>query len=737
MIVEPVGSTWQTDENSRASATVKLPDGSKFREFVTIVQDDVASLAFYSPAKPPVQTGGGTTPTGNTLQIDGAAANGSVNWVLNGTTLSNNSTIKIQPGDTITFAVQSGTHGITFLNKADAEKVFDFSTPGQPFVAQPTIGPNAWGTAGNPAGTTLATLKVRSDIPASLTSLNFECTVHKQNMAGVFQIGEAEQALQIDGAAANGQLNWVLNGTALPNNSKITIKPGDKITFAVQSGTHGITFLNKADAMKVFDFSTPGQPFKDQPSIGPNAWGTDGNPAGTTLATLFVKSNLPAGLTSVNFECTVHKQNMAGVFQLDDGGATLQIDGAVVSGQVKWELNGTPLDNNSTIPIKPGDTIVFGVKSGTHGITFLDKAQSEAVFNFGSSASNFKPQPSIGPNAWGTDGAGPGTTLATLKVRGDIPPSLISLNFECTVHKQNMAGVFQISGSGPVNPGTTTPVPSNWTQALNYRTEPLGYRFAKNDWLASSNSNAPLGISRALSNTLVLADPQTPVFAASAGMPIRMRLLHPAGLNEQVYTLHGHVWQEEPYKNNSTVIGDNPKSQNFGARDSFGPNVSWDLVAKKAGGEKGVPGDYLYRTFIGTDFMFGLWGVLRVGEPGKDIVTMTSFGPLAGKVVITGVNTVNPDNGQMAEEVTIHSGTGPDGPVLGTAKVDRMTGMWSFTGTNIAAPITAVSSQGGSVVATAFIQRIFDLNPAPAVVPVLPSDEIFRFKPKPRVIREQ
>ena len=41
LIVEPKGSTWIEDPSSRASATVTKTDGSKFRDFVTVLQTDV------------------------------------------------------------------------------------------------------------------------------------------------------------------------------------------------------------------------------------------------------------------------------------------------------------------------------------------------------------------------------------------------------------------------------------------------------------------------------------------------------------------------------------------------------------------------------------------------------------------------------------------------------------------------------------------------------------------------
>ena len=41
MIIEPLGSTWVEDSDSRASATVTLADDTQFREHVLIFQDDL------------------------------------------------------------------------------------------------------------------------------------------------------------------------------------------------------------------------------------------------------------------------------------------------------------------------------------------------------------------------------------------------------------------------------------------------------------------------------------------------------------------------------------------------------------------------------------------------------------------------------------------------------------------------------------------------------------------------
>jgi plastocyanin len=208
-------------------------------------------------------------------------------------------------------------------------------------------------------------------------------------------------------------------------------------------------------------------------------------------------------------------------------------------------------------------------------------------------------------------------------------------------------------------------------------------------------------------------------------------MIHPAGVAEQVFTLHGHVWQEEPYISGSTEIGHNPLSQSEGSRDGFGPNISFDAVIEKAGGAAGVTGDYLYRTFIGNLFSLGIWGVFRVGEPERDICTITRFSPTGGKVWIAGVNTVNPSNGHMAKTVTIINTTGGITKVLGEVGVDPMTGVWPFTDGKFApfgAPsgvksIRVRSEQKGEVTASNYITNVAEVGGVAQKTGDRPSDE--------------
>jgi hypothetical protein len=155
-------------------------------------------------------------------------------------------------------------------------------------------------------------------------------------------------------------------------------------------------------------------------------------------------------------------------------------------------------------------------------------------------------------------------------------------------------------------------------KALNYRTDPLWKRMQippgtpfeetrdRNDWW-NVVSNTKVGT--------LLTDPQTPVFQAIAGQSIRFRILEPGGhARNHVFALHGHVWDKEPYIQNSTKIGRNGFSFWSGAQFGHGPSNHFDaLIRHGAGGKFSVIGDFLFRDQVSMLFDGGLWGILRVG----------------------------------------------------------------------------------------------------------------------------
>ena len=152
-------------------------------------------------------------------------------------------------------------------------------------------------------------------------------------------------------------------------------------------------------------------------------------------------------------------------------------------------------------------------------------------------------------------------------------------------------------------------------KAINYRTEPLWKRMQHAPDTPFPDTDDFTDWYNVVANTKVGGvDPQTPVFTAEAGQPVRFRLLQAGGHSRNiVFALHGHVWDKEPYIQNSTRLGRNGFSFWEGARMGHGPSNHFDvLVRNGAGGAHLITGDYLFRDQVGIGFDNGLWGILRV-----------------------------------------------------------------------------------------------------------------------------
>lgn len=152
--------------------------------------------------------------------------------------------------------------------------------------------------------------------------------------------------------------------------------------------------------------------------------------------------------------------------------------------------------------------------------------------------------------------------------------------------------------------------------AFNYRTEPMWFRmgFAPDTPLTGPTGTRTFDFTDVLSNSQVGGDPVTPIFTASSGTPIRFRILHPGGSQRNnVFQVHGHIWEEEPFINSSTALGNNPFSEWFGSQMGIGPTSHFNfLLMNGAGGKYGTRGDYLYRDQPSLEFDKGLWGIFRV-----------------------------------------------------------------------------------------------------------------------------
>jgi hypothetical protein len=150
-------------------------------------------------------------------------------------------------------------------------------------------------------------------------------------------------------------------------------------------------------------------------------------------------------------------------------------------------------------------------------------------------------------------------------------------------------------------------------KAINYKTEPMWKRLGYEPDLGFSETRKK-DFTNSLANIQVGGDPKTPIFVASRGNHVRFRVLMPGGhARNQGLIVHGHEWQEEPYINRSTQIGDNPRSEWKGSQLGHGPMNHFDVdIFYGAGGRFRVIGDYLHRDRASFTFDGGVWGIFRV-----------------------------------------------------------------------------------------------------------------------------
>lgn len=218
------------------------------------------------------------------------------------------------------------------------------------------------------------------------------------------------------------------------------------------------------------------------------------------------------------------------------------------------------------------------------------------------------------------------------------------------------------------------------TGGYNYRTEPMSYRYPTPVSPGTFPPGAPNGMSEEFSNQLVGQDPQTPVFSATKGTPVRFRMLYSDGGGggvAQVVMIHGHGWHEEPFVDGSTAIGDNPLSQWLGSQQMT-QYEAYNMVLPSAGGEFQIPGDYLFHPFLGESA--GMWGIFRVGDGDDAVVINGASVDNASTLTVNGVNTVNSRTGKFAAGVNIFLVKPEGDQQIGSAVVNGSNGSWSFVG---------------------------------------------------------
>jgi hypothetical protein len=225
--------------------------------------------------------------------------------------------------------------------------------------------------------------------------------------------------------------------------------------------------------------------------------------------------------------------------------------------------------------------------------------------------------------------------------------------------QSKMSNTRYASGNAVQNESEEGPgIPENPPHTVmgthNYRTEPTFFRFGIPPLSAAGGAHcsppitAPKAANPAdatcfgsvvnqgdlFSNVLTGgADPQTPIWVAKAGTPVRIHTTVPNSSNRAVtQQIHGHLWARDPYLAQnldadgfpvqapgaplggvgSVRIGDNPMQFYLGAQESLMGGHHWTFVLPSAGGAFGIPGDYLIRDAAAAGLGAGMWNILRV-----------------------------------------------------------------------------------------------------------------------------
>ena len=239
------------------------------------------------------------------IEVDGIILNGTPTWVVNGKPATS---VAINPGDTVVWKAQAGTHGVVFDTQAAAEAVLQFAAgSGLPALGPVTVkGEAVWGTTPQAAGTVLAKATVKPGV-APGTNLGFFCSQHGRAMSGALAL---IATIEVDGVILNGAPTWLVNGQPA---SQVVVKPGDTVVWKAQAGTHGVVFDTQAAAEAVLQFAAG----SGLPALGPvtvkgeAVWGTTPQPQGTVLAQATVKAGLKPG-TDLGFFCSQHGRAMSG-----------------------------------------------------------------------------------------------------------------------------------------------------------------------------------------------------------------------------------------------------------------------------------------------------------------------------------------------------------------------------------------------------------------------------------------
>ena len=139
---------------------------------------------------------------------------------------------------------------------------------------------------------------------------------------------------------------------------------------------------------------------------------------------------------------------------------------------------------------------------------------------------------------------------------------------------------------------------------VNYRAEPLALRLAQFNVLLDSDPipKAQMSQARALFDSGSFGDPETNVFEAFSGDPIRFRVISAYSEQNQVFSVEGHQWELTPGLKGSDVV-----SSRY-----LPPTGVLNVELKSSGGPRYQSGDYQWSNHRLPYQKAGQWGLMRL-----------------------------------------------------------------------------------------------------------------------------
>jgi manganese oxidase len=485
----------------------------------------------------------------------------------------------------------------------------------------------------------LPAVSVNPSITAGLHSpeLSYNIRLGDGANVGYNQIGSSSVA---DTAGANGgavQLQWYAGNIAEgPNGNVVTtpvefgsipLLPADPL-FQAANGMIGALVVEPENASWTADPGTlaaatvsipGGRPFREFVTLlqsnvaGLNGTvGAGGNTVGYTANSGVNYKSEPAGL---------RVPPNAGAFQIVTGALASYVKpldacvegsvaGCLANSALQGQFKAPFLNESAPFTLIPGATSevkagTWQIQSGSNTYTVSYTGGRLSVSNGTTTVVSINATPAL---VEALDGVGVSADLSALFNAVQPPiPSGATVTVTGSRGWTITDGIYVFTVLAVINSGKIT-LPLSVTYTINTASNPVLIDYSK--FLSNFNSPQP-------------QPPQTPTFCASAGQPVRFRVVQPGADTDQMVEIHGHSWQQEPYTRGGLGIGNNPSSQQLGTQ-VISANDRLDIVLDSAGGAFQVPGDYLYHSFMNQ--LAGMWGLFRVLPAGQNPVTNCQAG---------------------------------------------------------------------------------------------------------------